>query len=302
VSRRRALAAGAALVIVGAAIVVVLLGGPFSGGGRPPVLNPASVAATVVPGASAALIAPRAAAPGAQRLQIMLPAAAIHPPAGSGPLETDPTTASVYAGAGWRGAMIASVVAPTDPALTQFVTTDKTGGQAPGASFYLDGVLRTAPGQQPAAMPMLDRVAPARERKQLDDNIRTLIAGLPPGSVIRAGVRQIPVDPAVRGMAYAVSLRVTDLRRLRFRFGDIFSGLATGLAPGPDSTVEGLAIHVEDAAGRTAGSWIATRAAQGTTVVDPRLRLPRIEVPHIHFVDETGGPKPVASAPAGPAG
>ncbi|HWH09887.1 MAG TPA: hypothetical protein VG165_02070 [Solirubrobacteraceae bacterium] len=301
-SRRRALAAGAALVIVGAAIVVVLLGGPFSGGGRPPVLNPASVAATVVPGASAALIAPRAAAPGAQRLQIMLPAAAIHPPAGSGPLETDPTTASVYAGAGWRGAMIASVVAPTDPALTQFVTTDKTGGQAPGASFYLDGVLRTAPGQQPAAMPMLDRVAPARERKQLDDNIRTLIAGLPPGSVIRAGVRQIPVDPAVRGMAYAVSLRVTDLRRLRFRFGDIFSGLATGLAPGPDSTVEGLAIHVEDAAGRTAGSWIATRAAQGTTVVDPRLRLPRIEVPHIHFVDETGGPKPVASAPAGPAG
>lgn len=289
-------------MIVGAAIVVVLLGGPFSGGGRPPVLNPASVAATVVPGASAALIAPRAAAPGAQRLQIMLPAAAIHPPAGSGPLETDPTTASVYAGAGWRGAMIASVVAPTDPALTQFVTTDKTGGQAPGASFYLDGVLRTAPGQQPAAMPMLDRVAPARERKQLDDNIRTLIAGLPPGSVIRAGVRQIPVDPAVRGMAYAVSLRVTDLRRLRFRFGDIFSGLATGLAPGPDSTVEGLAIHVEDAAGRTAGSWIATRAAQGTTVVDPRLRLPRIEVPHIHFVDETGGPKPVASAPAGPAG
>jgi hypothetical protein len=149
---------------------------------------------------------------------------------------------------------------------------------------------------------MLDQVAPAAERKQLDDNIGTLIAGLPVRSVIRASVRQITVDRAVHGMAYAVSLRVTDLRRLRFRLGDIFSGLATGLAPGPDSTVEGLAIHVEDAAGRSAGSWIATRASQGTTVVDPRIRAPRIMVPHIHFVDETGGPRPLASAPAGPVG
>lgn len=298
------MAAGASAVLIIAVVVLALVTGFFVAGGAkqtPAKVNLGNIAGTVVPGASAALIAPREAAPGAMRLRVALPAAVIHPPAGSGPLATDANTAAVYAGAGWRAAMIAGVAATRVPALTQFVTTDKAGGQAPGASFYLDGSVRTTPGAQLPALPMLDRVAPARERKQLDDNIVTLIRGLPRGSVLRASVRQLVVDPATHGMAYAVSLRVRDLRRLRFRFGDIFSGLATGLAPGPDSTVEGLAIHVEDAAGRSAGSWIATRSAQGTTVIDPRVHPPSLMVLHIHFANETGGPAPLPSAHAGPA-
>jgi hypothetical protein len=301
--RRRAVAAAVAVVLA-AAVLVALLTGVFAGGGGGSApagkVDLAEIAATVVPGASAALIAPREAPAGAQRLQVVLPASVIHPVAGAGPLATDANTAAVYAGAGWRGAMIAGVAATRVPGLTQFVTTDKAGGQAPGASFYLDGSVRTTPGAKLPALPMIDRVAPARERRQLDDNILTLIGGLPRGSVVRASVRQIVVDPATRGMAYAVSLRVRDIRRLRFRFGDIFGGLASGLAPGPDSTVEGLAIHVEDTAGRSAGSWIATRAAQGTTVIDPRIHVPGVMVLHIHFPDETGGPRPVASAHAGP--
>jgi hypothetical protein len=293
--------AGAGSLVLAAAVVLALATGLFVAGrsGTPARVNLGSLAGTVVSGASAALIAPRAAATGAERLRIALPAAAIAPQPGSGPLATDANTAAVYAGAGWRAAMIAGLAATRVPAITQYVTTDKAGGQAPGASFYLDGTVRTTPGAKLAPMPLIDRVAPARERRQLDDNILTLIRGLPRGSVLRASVRALVVDPATHGMAYAVSLRVRDLRRLRFRFGDIFSGLATGLAPGPDSTVEGLAIHVVDTAGRSAGSWIATRSAQGTTVIDPRVHVPRVMVVHIHFTNETGGPQPLASASAG---
>ncbi|MEA2373411.1 MAG: hypothetical protein QOH12_3805 [Solirubrobacteraceae bacterium] len=301
-------AAGVVLLVAGLSAVLaaglfVVAGGLGSGGrggsAKAPV-NVAGIAAAVTPGASAVLIAGREPVAGAQRLQVTLPAPAITPPPGSGPLQTDPRTASLYAGAGWRAALIAGVAATKIPRLTQYVATDKAGGQAAGASFYLDGSVRSTPGAALAVRPMLDTVSPASERKQLDDNIAALRKGLPAGSVLRVSVRQITVDPSAHGMAYSVALRVTDLRRLRFRFGDVFAGLATGLAPGPDSTVEGLAIHVEDAAGRSAGSWIATRSAEGTTVVDPRIHLPRVMVPHIHFVNETGGPQAIPSAPAGP--
>jgi hypothetical protein len=304
--RRRAQAAAAAVGLAGAVALLAAVTGLFAvgggGSGSTGKVNLGDIAGTVVSGASAVLVAPREAAAGALRLRVALPAGVISPATGSGPLATDANTAAVYAGAGWRGAMIASIAATRVPGITQFVTTDKVGGQAPGASFYLDGSVRTTPGQKLAVMPMIDRVAPARERRQLDDNIRSLIGGLPRGSVLRASVRQIVVDPAADGMAYAVSLRVRDLRRLRYRLGDIFDGLATGLAPGSDSTVEGLAIHVEDTGGRGAGSWIATRAAQGTTVIDRRIHVPRVMVLHIHFPNETGGPEPLASAPAGPVG
>ncbi|HEX3874730.1 MAG TPA: hypothetical protein VHW26_11330 [Solirubrobacteraceae bacterium] len=299
--RPRLLAAAAAVVVLGGGVLAVVLltggSGHPSGGVK---VNLTGIAGNVAPGASAALIVPRAAPAGARRLQVMLPAPLIHPRPAAGPLATDATTAAVYAGAGWRGTMIASIAAVDVPALTQFVTTDKSGGQAPGASFYLDGTVRLTPGQKLPVLPMLDKVGPAAERRQLDENIRTLVRGLPRRSVIRASVTRIAVDPAVGGMAYSVALRVRDLRRLTHHFGDIFIGLGTGLAPGPDSTVEGLAIHAEDVAGRTAGSWIATRAEQGTTVIDPHLHVPRMLVPRLHFVDETGGPRPLPSATAGP--
>ncbi len=149
-------------------------------------------------------------------------------------------------------------------------------------------------------MTKLDRVAPAAARRQLDDNLRALRAGLPAGSIAAATVSAIPVTAAGAGMAFAVELRVADLRGLRGRLGDILAGLATGLAAGPDSTVDGLAIHVRDAAGRNAGSWMATRAQQGTIVIDPRIRPPAVLVPRIAFVNETGGPGAAASAHAGP--
>jgi hypothetical protein len=301
--RRRTLAAVVVVILVGAIVTAVVLL-VVGSGGSPSVsakVNVGRIAGTVARGASAVLIGPREAAAGALRLQVKLPAALIVPKPRAGPLETDATTAAVYAGAGWRATMIASVAALSVPGLTQFVTTDKAGGQAPGASFYLDGSVRTTPGERLGAMPMLDKVAPAAERRQLDDNIHTLIRGLPKGSVIRASVQQLAVDPRVGGMAYSVALRVRALGRLTAHFGDILIGLATGLAPGPDSTVEGLAIHAEDIAGRTAGTWIATRAEQATTVIDPRLHPPRVLAPRLHFVDETGGPEPLASAPAGPA-
>jgi hypothetical protein len=298
--RSRLLAAAAAVVLAGAVLAVVLLTGGSGRRSARLTANLTSIARNVAPGASAALIGPREAPAGARRLQVMLPAPLIHPRPGAGPLATDATTAAVYAGAGWRATMIASIAAVHVPGLTQFVTTDKAGGQAPGASFYLDGSVRIRPGQKLGSMPMLDKVGPSAERRQLDDNIRALIRGLPHRSVIRASVTRIDVDPAVHGMAYSVALRVRDLRRLTHHFGDIFVGLGTGLAPGPDSTVEGLAIHPADVVGRTAGSWIATRAEQGTTVIDPHLHVPRVLVPRIHFVDETGGPRPLPSAPAGP--
>ncbi|MGI8800701.1 MAG: hypothetical protein ACR2KV_00795 [Solirubrobacteraceae bacterium] len=289
---------GVLLVLAGAVVVVLVLalsGG--GGGGVSPAGRVAAIAASVVPGASAVLGAPAEPAPGAQGLRIVLPDRAIHPPPGGPPLSRNSTAASVYAGAGWRGALIAAVAATEVQALTDFIVTDRAGAQAPGAAFYLDGSVRPAPGQNPAAgMTMLDRVSPAAALRQLDDNLLVLMRGLPAGSVTGMTVTEVPVD---RGRAgFAVELRVADLQRLTHRFGDIFAGVGTGLAPGPASTVEGLAIHAVDPEGRNAGSWMATRAQQGTTVADPRLRLPRAMVPRLHFTNETGGPAALPSAHA----
>jgi hypothetical protein len=158
-----------------------------------------------------------------------------------------------------------------------------------------------APGQNPAgAMTKLDSVSATAARRQLDDNLAVLRRGLPPGSITQATITEIPVDVAHQRIALDVELSVASLPRLTGHFGDIFSGLATGLAPGLDSTIEGLAIHVVDASGRNAGSWMATRAQQGTTVVDPRLRLPHLIAPTMHFTNETGGPNPLPSAHAAP--
>lgn len=272
--RRGRLLAGGAVAAVGGLAAVLLLSGAIGGGGRGAHerLSLARLAAAVAPGGSVVLARAEQAAAGAESLHVALPDSLIRPAPGSRPPQVDSTAAAVYAGAGWRGALIAAVAAVQIPRLTQFVMTDKAGAQAPGASFFLNGSVRTTPGETLAGpMPMLGRVPRAATRKQLDDNLATLRRGLRPGSILGATVTEIPVDPAGHTIAYAVDLRVTDLRRLRSHLGDLLVGLATGLAPGPDSTVEGLAIHAEDRAGRSAGSWMATRARQGTTVVDPRI-------------------------------
>jgi hypothetical protein len=237
---------------------------------------------------------------GAEGLHVVLPDTVIRPPAGAGPPSTDSTAAATFAGAGWRAALIAAAAAIGVPSLTDFVATDRTGAQAPGAAFYLNGTVRTTPGQSMAVgMTKLGRVSGTAVRRQLDDNIRTLRAGLPAGSLLAATVTPLAVAGRT---AFAVELRVTDLRRLTPHLGDLLIGLATGLAPGRESTVEGLAIHAVDAGGRNVGSWIATRAQQGTTVIDPRIRPPAVLAPRLRFVDETGGPAAVPSAHAGPPG
>ncbi len=297
--RRRPLVLAVVVVLVAAAGVALILA--LTGGGtRTARAGLASIADRVVRGASAALTEPQQATPGAQGLHVVLPDAVIAPPAGTGPPSGDSTAAALYAGAGWRAALIAAASAIGIPALTDFVATDRAGAQPPGAAFYLDGSVRTTPGQNTAAgMAKLDKVSGSATRRQLDDNLAVLRAGLPPGSIVTATVTQIAV---AAGTAFDVELRVRDLRRLRTHFGDLLAGLATGLAPGPDSTVEGLAIHVVDAGRRNAGSWMATRARQGTTVVDPRLHPPAVMVPRLRFVNETGGPTAVPSVHAGPAG
>ncbi|HEU0317121.1 MAG TPA: hypothetical protein VFR49_07315, partial [Solirubrobacteraceae bacterium] len=237
--RGRILACGALVVVAGLA-AVLLLSGAIGGGDRAAheQLSLARLAAAVAPGGSAVLAPAEQAAPGAESLRVALPDSLIRPAPGSRPPEVDSTAAAVYAGAGWRGALIAAVAALQIPRLTQFVMTDKAGAQAPGASFFLDGSVRTTPGESLAGpMPMLGRVPGAQTRKQLDDNLAMLRRGLPAGAIIRATVAEIPVDPAGHTIAYAVDLRVTDLRRLRSHLGDLLTGLATGLAPGPDSTV-----------------------------------------------------------------
>jgi hypothetical protein len=296
--RRRVIAVVVVLAVAaGAAALVLALTGGGTRSQRPGL---AAIADRVVRGATAVLTRAEQATAGAQGLHVVLPDAVIHPPAGSGPPSRDSTAAAVYAGAGWRAALIAAAAALGVPALTDFVATDRAGAQAPGAAFYLDGTVRTAPGQSMAAgMARLGRVSGAAARQQLDDNLRVLRAGLPRGSLLAATVTPIAV---AGGTAFAVELRIGDLRRLTSHFGDLLSGLATGLAPGPNSTVEGLAVHAVDAGGRNIGSWMATRARQGTTVIDPRIRPPVLLVPRLAFVDETGGPVAVPSAHAGPAG
>jgi hypothetical protein len=299
----RRLIAIVVVVAVAVAILVLTLSGGGGGGGRLTSQEKTvrDIAATVVRGASALLVKAQQATAGAQGLQIKLPATLMHPPTPSANPQSDSTAASLFAGAGWRGALIAALAATHIPGLTQFVTTDAAGAQAPGAAFYLNGSVRMTPGQNPASgMSKLDTVTPTAARRQLDDSLAVLKRGLPAGSITAATITEIPVDVTHRQMAFDVELRVADLQRLSGHFGDIFSGLATGLAPGLDSTVEGLAIHVRDAAGRNAGSWMATRAQQGTTVVDPRLRLPHVMTPTLHFANETGGPNPLPSAHAGP--
>jgi hypothetical protein len=300
--RRRIRAAAAILVLAAAAIAAGLALLAAGGPSGLAAISVGRIADNVAPGAAVALVPAQAAVAGAQALEVMLPAALITPPPGAGTPQNDSTTAALYAAAGWRGALIASIAALKVPRLTQFTTTNAAGEQAAGAPFYLDGSVRTAPGQNLARLPKLDKVAPAQELEQLDDNLAALTRGLPRGSIVKTAVAQIVVDPTERGMAYAVNLRVRDLRTLRGHLGDILIGLATGLAPGPDSTVEGLAIDAEDAAGRSAGTWIATRTQQATTVIDPRIHAPAVLVPRIRFADLTRGPRPVASAPAGPIG
>jgi hypothetical protein len=283
----------AVVLVLGAAILVLVL--VRSRGGAPPT-GPAgvsSIAATVVPGASASLMPAPSGVPGAEMVQIRVPDALVHPPAST----NDSSTASLLAAAGWRGALIAAAAATRMPAVTQFAVTDKAGAQPPEAAFYLDGAVRMAPGQTAdAGMSRLGTIAPSAARRQLESNLDVLRRGLPAGSIGRADITEIKVDPAGRGMALSVELKVKDLRSLRGHLGDLFGGLATGLAPGPDSTVDGLAIHAVDAGGRHAGSWMATRSQQGTTVMDPRIKPPAVMVPRLRFVNETGGPGPVASA------
>jgi len=300
-SRRARIVAVVVVILVAIGVPVRLL--LFAGGGSTKVepFSLATIVNDVAPGASVTVMAAEQAVPGATALQVKLPPSLVTPPPGVGTAPSDSSVASVYAGAGWRGVLIASVAALRIPALTQFVTTNLAGAQAPGAAFYLDGSVRSAPMQALPRLPMLDKVGPAAERKQLDDNLALLRKGLPAGSLINSTVKAITVDPAAHGMAYSVELKVRDLRALRNELGDIF-GLATGLAPGPDSTVEGLAIHAVDLAGRNAGTWIATRTQQATTVVDPAIHAPRVTIPRMRFVNETGGPIAVPSAPAGPIG
>jgi hypothetical protein len=299
----RRLLALALLVAVAVAVGVLTLSGGGGGGGLPSQEQAIrEIAARVVRGATAILMPKtQQATPGAMGLQVMLPANLVQPATPSANPQRDSTAASLFAGAGWRGALIAALAATRVPGLTQFVTTDTAGAQSPGSAFYLNGSVRMTPGQNPSAgMSKLDSVTPTAARRQLDDSLAVLRRGLPAGSLTAATITEIPVDMAHQRMAFDVELRVADLQRLSGHFGDIFSGLATGLAPGLDSTVEGLAIHVRDAAGRNAGSWMATRAQQGTTVVDPRLRLPRVIAPTLHFANETGGPNPLPSAHAAP--
>ena len=289
--RPRNLIAVALVLAVAVAVVVLVRSGGGPSPARPPDVS--SIAATVVPGASATLVPAPTGAPGAELVHIMLPDALVHPPASA----NESAAASLLAAAGWRGALIAATAATRLPAVTQFAITDEAGAQPPAAAFYLDGAVRVAPGQPLAAgMTRLDAIARSAARRQLDANLGVLMRGLPSGSIGRAAVSEIPVDPARRGMAFAVELTVKDLRSLRGHLGDLFDGLATGLAPGSDSTVEGLAIHAVDAGGRQAGSWMATRSQQGTTVMDPRIKPPAVIVPRLRFVNETGGPDPVASA------
>ncbi|MEA2301985.1 MAG: hypothetical protein QOE44_2520 [Solirubrobacteraceae bacterium] len=282
----------AAVLVLGAAVLVVVLVLSRGGAPRPTV---SSIAATVVPGATATLMPAPSGVPGAEMVRIMVPDALVHLPAPA----RDSSAASVLAAAGWRGALIAAAAATRMPAVTQFAVTDKAGAQPPEAAFYLDGAVRMAPGQDPAAgMTRLDTISPSAARRQLEDNLGVLMRGLPAGSIGRAAITEIQVDPARHGVALAVELEVKDLRSLRGHLGDLLGGLATGLAPGLDSTVEGVSIHAVDAGGRHAGSWIATRSQQGTTVMDPRIKPPPVMVPRLHFVNETGGPGPVASAHA----
>jgi hypothetical protein len=289
----------AVAVIVAVVVVVVVRSG---GGGQASRQRTISmIAGNVARGASAALVKAQQAVAGAIGLHVVLPDTLIHAPRGGGPPQTDPKSAAFYAAAGWRGALIAAAAAARIPTLTEFATTDRAGAQAPGSSFFLDGSVRTAPGENPATgMSKLGSVAPSAARKQLDDNLRVLSAGLPAGSITRATVTEIRVDPSRRDTAFAVELRVKSLVDLRRRLGDLLGGLGTGLAPGLSSTVEGLAIHVVDAAGRNAGSWMVTRAQLGTTVMDPRIHPPAVMVPRLPFVNETGGPSALPSAHAGP--
>ncbi|MEA2297511.1 MAG: hypothetical protein QOF77_447 [Solirubrobacteraceae bacterium] len=288
------------LVVLAAVVVAAVLLLSGGGGSRTPEQSVSAIAAAVVPGSTAVLAPPAPAQARSQILKIVLPDSVLPPTAGSP--RSSSAAASIYAAAGWRGTLIAAVAAIRRPGLTKFATTGKHALKVPGSAFFLDGSVRLAPGQNPAqGMTRLDTISPAAATRQLNDNLAVLRRGLPAGSITGVSVKEIPIDPAHRRFALAVELRVKDLPGLRRHFGDVFNGLGIGLAPGPASTIEGLAIHVVDGRGHNAGSWIATRAQQGTTVIDPRVHPPAVMVPRLPFVNETGGPGPVASAHAGPA-
>jgi hypothetical protein len=90
--------------------------------------------------------------------------------------------------------------------------------------------------------------------------------------------------------AVEVDLQVSLLSDVAPHVGDVFLGMATGLAGAPIATVEGLAINVVDASGARGSVWINGRDGDGSGAGDPQLNPDDAHQAGVSFPNLTGGP------------
>ena len=165
---------------------------------------------------------------------------------------------------------------------------------SPQGANYLHAVIRLEPGDRLGPAPKLGSVTPSQALAQARSNLRVLRGVLPRGTIKATRILPVVLRPGRFGLE--VDLRVSSLRRLATRVGDVIDGMQTGLVGDDRAVVAGLAIAVTDDRGRRLGSWQSVLSSSGSVLANPSLTVPDVLSPRGFYPNLTGGPPTYGSA------
>lgn len=286
---------GVTAAVIGIGVVVLLVTAAAGATGDRGQGKADRVLREAIPGSTGRLVQ----GPGGEpqgRIAIALPDDVASASQGGGPSMS-------YADSGWRATIAAAAIAEGVPSLLDFTVTDRVGRRPTEAANFWTGVLRLQAGDSASGLlRKLNTISVDEARRQADENLAVLEAGLPARAITGKEVSVLPLDASANRFAVEIELQVASLPDIYDRLGDVTNGLATGFVGSLDATVEGLAIRVADAEGFEVGSWTAARVGSGTLHIDPRLPAVTTLDVSLPFVSLTGGPQPTSSAQGHTAG